>query len=221
MLYYNQISQKQDVYALNFNGTNQFIQSTNVPQITQYNKVTFYFNVFIKSGNTTILTEGTNDAGPHHLFSTISTTFRSYRPGVYTYYSNALLLNQFNKITVTKNFNTNIERVFINGVFIGSNITNALSLRNPYMRIGFGIYSGYFNAPMKEISIASMIPTDAQIITDHATDTTLFSDLLQLKLIYPLQIQNSPNKVISTQGNEFEMINYPSTLVKGVDLIKL
>jgi hypothetical protein len=223
MLYYSAVGGKvipQTQYALNFNGTNQSIQSSSVPQITAYNQVTFYFNFFYPvGGQGTLLQDGTASDSPTHFFSYSGTTFRTYNVSYFNY--SGLVVNTYNQVTITRNFTTSIERVFINGVFVGSRTLAAKVLRPPYINIGYNPYQGFLKATLKEVSIASTIPTDAQIIADHAAKTSSVFDLLQLKTIYPPQTQNNPNTVVSTQGNVFSMINYPNPLVQGINLIQI
>lgn len=268
MLYYNQIGQKEDKYALNFNGSSQYLQSRTTSQggkdFVQWDRGQAWTMMAVITPSSL--------TGAHCIYGTSNIFFER---GLYCWVNNgSVLVYMKNTATATPNgviylrafanaiaSNTKVAiqvtydgsstvqgfNFYVNGV----PITNIQTLQNDLSTETIINSSNSFilgrrwndlpyTGTLQHFSFANYVKSSSELTEDFnskkqskgtgewllAPVEPLYTDKLdkQIKSLSTTSINNPlPNNdaFVNEQGYKLNLINYPTTLVKGTDLIKL
>jgi hypothetical protein len=263
MLYYSAVGGKvlpQTQYALNFNGTNQYLQSQTTAQggldFVKWDRQqpwTFFVKLKAKSvNNHAVFSWNTASGNPIGL----SFMFRDGRFEV-IFAAPSLLWVKSSTIT-SINQDTTIQIVY-NGNSLASGITiiidntvvsnivqsDAISgsiLSNTSPSVGYWSTSfpRFFRGTINHISFVNYVKSPAELTADfNAKKQSVGSGAWLLAPIEPIYTTNGstqikslattdinnplPNPVAltNTQGYKLNLVNYPTPLVQGIDLIQI
>lgn len=259
MLYLNQISnKKEDIYALNFNGTNQYLESQTTAQggkdfvqweMTQPWTMFLYAKAPLNRTNGVLDTYGTSGRGIQILLSLnllqiISTsTFGDLNVGGTTSLTNVYTVYQLtcNGDGTAGGLTFYENNVILNkSIFKNNTITGSVINANNKFKIASRSTGGLLQGNIQHFSFVNYLKTSTELTEDFnkkkqskgtgewllapIEPTYKDNSVRQIKTLSATNINQplpNPNAFLNEQGYKLNLVNYPATLVKGVDLIKL
>lgn len=260
MLYLNQMRGGSSDYALNFNGTNQYLQSRTTAQggldFVQWERTqpwTFSFFSFTRQTqliNSCIFDNRLNSGRGILVEYANNTTIRIR---IFSAANNYLGVD-FIVNTESKNYtiiydgsssfngiNMYQDSILCTKSLISESLTSSITGSNSFS-IGFRNTTGQnlYNGIISHISFVNYIKSTLELTEDFnnkkqsvGTGSWLLAPIepiynnngsKQIKTLSTTSINNplpNPNAFLNQQGYKLNLVNYPTTLVKGVNLIKL